>query len=115
MLILFPFHLPLLTLPILGRRFYSHAVKYLLTVSTTKMRYRIMALQCIFICTLRGVIFQTIVQNHDGVECSFLWSDDIPCAIIVSKSLFVTQERKQQLSMNELFMCESKWLIIIWL
>ncbi|RMC14800.1 hypothetical protein DUI87_06976 [Hirundo rustica rustica] len=39
-----------------------------------------------------------------------LWSDDIPCAIIVSKSLFVSWGRKQQLSMNELFACESKAL-----
>ncbi|CAM9301408.1 unnamed protein product, partial [Bubo scandiacus] len=55
-----------------------------------------------------GVIFQITVQKHDGVKCSFLWSDDTPYAIVLSKILFITQGRKQQLSMNELFVCESK-------
>lgn len=62
---------------------------------------------CIFIITLRGVIFQTIVRKP---LCSFLFFFFFFCSLMIfpvpslyQRAFFVSWGRKQQLSMNELF------------
>lgn len=96
----------------------------LLAVSSARMGSLIMSLMMYFYWHLKGSNFPNFqIFSKTTMELNvlaffslfFLQSDDIPSAIIVSKSLFVSWGRKHQLSMNELFVCESKWVIIVWL
>lgn len=101
-------------------------MKHLLAVSSAKMSSLIMSLMMHFYWHLKGSNFpnhcsKTVMELNVVFFGFVVWfffffqSDDIPCAIIVSKSLFVSWGRKQQLSMNELFACESRGVLIIWL
>lgn len=95
-------------------------MKHFLAVSTAKMGSLIMSLVMYFYLHLKGSNFpnhflKTMMELNVRVFLVFFffWQfDDVPCSIIVSKSPFVSWGRKQQLSMNELFACESKWVII---